>query len=395
MRLPSRLPRARVSLMMSLAAILVLLGTMFGIFAYKSALARSGASEGALMVPSFLNAFQILVFGIVYKSLAEVMTEFENHRTVHEHHTELFKKLAFFYFINNYTALFYIAFIKGGVEGCYEPLHNSEFCGYELSVQVAVVFFVNDFAVRFVNSSVLPSVNRYLATRRAENDSTMKAANMGLIENQFRTLAKYDPTVELVMDYIELYIQWGFLVLFGAACPVVVSFACFTNFVETRTDGIKLLKDYRRVLPFRVDGVGGTLNVFYYTLFIAVPVNAGLIVYSFGSLRFLPETAYVWSFVALIFAMFFALHVLDLIYPELPQRTAIQLERQRVVYERLVLGTDDDYDNQLDLDVSMIGLTVSEARKKRSDSIEAHKAPMSRTEYKAGEVPLSYKPKAA
>jgi hypothetical protein len=43
--------------MMSLAAILVLLGTMFGIFAYKYALARSGASEGALMVPSFLNAF--------------------------------------------------------------------------------------------------------------------------------------------------------------------------------------------------------------------------------------------------------------------------------------------------------------------------------------------------
>jgi hypothetical protein len=197
------------------------------------------------------------------------------------------------------------------------------------------------------------------------------------------------------MDYIELYIQWGFLVLFGAACPVVVSFACFTNFVETRTDGIKLLKDYRRVLPFRVDGVGGTLNVFYYTLFIAVPVNAGLIVYSFGSLRFLPETAYVWSFVALVFAMFFALHVLDLIYPELPQRTAIQLERQRVVYERLVLGTDDDDDNQLDLDVSMIGLTVSEVRKKRSDSIEAHKAPMSRTEHKAGEVPLSYKPKEA
>jgi hypothetical protein len=52
-----------------------------------------------------------------------------------------------------------------------------------------------------------------------------------------RLLALYDPTRELVLDYIELYIQWGYLTLFGSACPVVVALACFTNYLETRTDG--------------------------------------------------------------------------------------------------------------------------------------------------------------
>jgi len=34
-------------------------------------------------------------------------------------------------------------------------------------------------------------------------------AEMGAIERQFTLLEKYNPTVELVADYIELFIQFG------------------------------------------------------------------------------------------------------------------------------------------------------------------------------------------
>lgn len=85
------------------------------------------------------------------------------------------------------------------------------------------------------------------------------------------------------MDYIELYVQWGYLTLFGASCPLVVVFALITNLVETRTDGIKLFNDYRRVLPNRVDGIGEPLRIFYITLYIAVPTNCALCVYTFGA----------------------------------------------------------------------------------------------------------------
>jgi hypothetical protein len=44
-----------------------------------------------------------------------------------------------------------------------------------------------------------------------------------------------------------------------------VGFAFITNLVETRTDGVKLFNDYRRVLPNRVDGIGEPLTMFYYT----------------------------------------------------------------------------------------------------------------------------------
>lgn len=83
--------------------------------------------------------------------------------------------------------------------------------------------------------------------------------------------------------------QWGYLTLFGAACPIVVVFAWATNFVETRTDGIKLFNDYRRVTPNRVDGIGEPLVIFYYTLYVAVIVNCGLVVYAFNAADFVSE----------------------------------------------------------------------------------------------------------
>jgi hypothetical protein len=40
---------------------------------------------------------------------------------------------------------------------------------------------------------------------------------------------------------------------------------------------------HSRVLPNRVDGIGEPLQIFYYILYIAVPVNCGLIVYTFNA----------------------------------------------------------------------------------------------------------------
>lgn len=45
----------------------------------------------------------------------------------------------------------------------------------------------------------------------------------------------------------QVIIEWGYLLLFGAAFPLCVVMAAFTNFLETRTDGLKLLRDFRRV----------------------------------------------------------------------------------------------------------------------------------------------------
>ena len=53
------------------------------------------------------------------------------------------------------ATLFYIAFFKEYNERC-EPN-----CGYELRIQVAIIFFVNDFLTRLLNSLIVPAEKRW------------------------------------------------------------------------------------------------------------------------------------------------------------------------------------------------------------------------------------------
>lgn len=364
-----RRPRRFASIAASSTAIVVMLGTVLAIFVYKAILTTSGASGGQLLVPALLNSFQMTLFGVLYKYLAEVMTEFENHRSLIQHNSELFKKLTFFYFINYYASLFYIAFVKISVEGCLEAISGSDHCGHELALQVAIVFVGNDFANRMSNSLLIPFVTRKFKAYMIARDDSIAGEKMGPVELQFRLLDKYDPTSALVMDYIELFIQWGYLVLFGSSCPIVVALAACTNFVETRTDGYKLLHDFRRVVPNRVDGIGEPLNVFYYILYISIPVNAGLLVYTFDFGRLAPDYK-VWIFIAIIFGQLFLLSLLDIIFPDVPHKTQIQLARKEVIYERVVMGNPDTDAEELDLDTAMIGKTTREI-KKQAEKIEA------------------------
>jgi hypothetical protein len=95
------------------------------------------------------------------------------------------------------------------------------------------------------NSVIVPKIQSWLLNRAIQADKTTNFALMGPVEKQHRMLSSYDPTSELILDYIELYVQWGYLTLFGASCPIVIVFAAITNMVETRTDGVKLFNDYR------------------------------------------------------------------------------------------------------------------------------------------------------
>jgi hypothetical protein len=188
-------------------------------------------------------------------------------------------------------------------------------------------------------------------------------------------LEPYDAEVSLVKDYIEIFVQWGYLVLFGAACPLVVVFAFFTNFVETRTDGYKLLHEYRRVIPNRVDGIGEPLNVFYKLLHVSIAVNAGLIAYSFGVLDGLglhPDYR-VWCGLGFVCFMVLVLQGLEAVWPDMPEKTEIQLERQRLVYERVIKKVDVDEDGYTSfaLDKDMLGKSIRQINKEKKKALEA------------------------
>ena len=253
--------------------------------------------------------------------------------------------------INYYASLFYIAFFKGWLEpaGCLDLLTGSTSCGRELATQTIVLFLSNDFAWRLYKSIVEPPMLRYLRASINDLDEDLMCPP----ELQYATMGAYDPTSSLVGDYIELFVQWGYLVLFGATVPAVVALCFLTNYVECLSDGYKLCYDFRRVLPRRMEGIGEVTSIFYAVLYLAVPVNVGLVVYTFDAfnLRDLDAegngvvsdtTGQNWRFVALCFALGAAMRVTTVAFPDVPRKTEVQLGRQALVHATVVKSKNGD-----------------------------------------------------
>jgi hypothetical protein len=131
------------------------------------------------------------------------------------------------------------------------------------------------------------------------------------------------------------------------------------------------LHEYRRVVPNRVDGIGEPLNIFTTTLHVAILVNAGLITNSFGATRGLAPSQQVWFAAGFIALMLLFLAVLGAVFPDMPEKTAIQLERQRVVYERVVMGMNDDDGETLELGEHMLGRSLKEVNEEKRRALEA------------------------
>ena len=63
-------------------------------------------------------------------------------------------------------------------------------------------------------------------------------------------------------DYLEMFIQFGYVVLFSAAFPLAGLCALLNNVVEIRSDAFKLCTNLQRPFGVRVENIGTWLVTF-------------------------------------------------------------------------------------------------------------------------------------
>lgn len=73
---------------------------------------------------ALLNLLFIFILNVIYEKVANCLTEFEFHRTQTEYDNSLMLKTYMFQFVNYYSSLFYIAFIKGKFTGHPNEYHR-------------------------------------------------------------------------------------------------------------------------------------------------------------------------------------------------------------------------------------------------------------------------------
>uniref|UniRef100_A0A673A087 Anoctamin n=1 Tax=Sphaeramia orbicularis TaxID=375764 RepID=A0A673A087_9TELE len=237
---------------------------------------KQEAGRIASISGSVLNLIVILMLSRVYIMLAHILTRWEMHRTQSKYEDMFILKVFVFQIINFYSSPVYIAFFKGrfiGYPGNYHKLFGirNEDCG----AGGCLIELAQEMLVIMVGKQLINNIKEFVSPKE----------QVPPWEKDYQLLV----CEGLFSEYLEMVLQFGFITIFVAACPLAPLFALVNNWVEIRLDAQKFVTEYRRPVVERAQDIGVWLTILQFITHAAVLSNAFLI--SFTS-SFLPRLYY-------------------------------------------------------------------------------------------------------
>ncbi|XP_065266305.1 anoctamin-7 [Emys orbicularis] len=310
----NRVKRVMAGLMIIIMMIAVVVMFLISIILYRAIVSilvsRSGnflfvasASRIASLTGSVVNLIFILILSKIYIALAHFLTKWEMHRTQTKYEDAFTFKVFVFQFVNFYSSPIYIAFFKGrfvGYPGHYKTLLGirNEDCGaggclIELAQELLVIM-VGKQVINNVQEIVIPKLKGWWQKYKLRSKKRKsKEAQLGLAQ-QVPWESNYELLVceGLFDEYLEMVLQFGFITIFVAACPLAPLFALLNNWVEIRLDAQKFVCEYRRPVAERAQGIGIWFYILEVITHLAVISNAFLIAFTSD---FLPRLYYQYT----------------------------------------------------------------------------------------------------
>ncbi|XP_030386593.1 anoctamin-6 isoform X2 [Scaptodrosophila lebanonensis] len=230
----------------------------------------------------------ISVLDLVYSKLAISLTNYEYCRTQTEYDESLTIKNYLFQFVNYYSSLFYIAFLKGKFVG-YPAKYNRILgfrqeecnpggCLMELCMQL-VIIMVGKQAVNSIVEMLIPYlIRKFHRLNNYKNSHKEKVVVCSQWTEDYNLIPFSNSS--LYEEYLEMVMQYGFITLFSIAFPLAPLLALLNNIIEVRLDAIKMLRFMRRPVGMRAHDIGVWHNIMYVVTRIAVASSAMIIAFS-------------------------------------------------------------------------------------------------------------------
>ncbi|KAH8238234.1 hypothetical protein KR032_001355, partial [Drosophila birchii] len=244
------------------------------------------------MTAGVIDLIVISLLDLVYSSLAVRLTNYEYCRTQTEYDESLTIKNYVFQFVNYYSSLFYIAFLKGKFVG-YPAKYNRVLgfrqeecnpggCLMELCMQL-VIIMAGKQVVNAIVEMFIPYLMRTIKELSYRHGWYKSHKDNRLVPyNQFTEDYNLLPAESnsLYVEYLEMVVQFGFITLFSLAFPLAPLLALINNVVEVRLDAIKMLRFLRRPVGMRAHDIGVWHNIMTVVTRIAVASSAMIIAFS-------------------------------------------------------------------------------------------------------------------
>lgn len=277
-----------------------------------------------MLVPSILYAVVIIIVNSIYRKIASFLNDWENHRLQSAHENNLILKLVVFDFANCFMCLFFIAFYQQDM--------------VKLRKYLSTLLIIQQFIEQFLETALPYLILRFWrgqkadekeakakkdddAPRQEEKDASRLVAEQGKMDY-------YPGTFD---DYLELYLQFGYVFLFSAVFPLAAVFALLNNVIEVRSDAFKLSRVCQRPFGQAAADIGTWQITFEVMSIIAVLTNVALMALSPEIQSLFPEMStakYILLFVIVehIFLAFKA--AIAILIPDLPKWMEVELAKE-------------------------------------------------------------------
>ncbi|KAI9207144.1 calcium-activated chloride channel-domain-containing protein [Polychytrium aggregatum] len=311
------------------------------------------------LLPTVVYCAALPLVTAEYNKIARKLTELENRPTVSDHQNSLSEKIFLSSFLLIFLSLLIISFVfipAADVLGHY--LIQLGFIGHFNSsaalaptvLQLRVFFFfatgqVVNNAVEVLLPMAMDKVNKAIERRKDKQVvGNMDAEEIELIEQIRTELAK--PEHDVFAEYSEMCLQFGMLAVFSVVWPLGPLMCLINNWVELRSDALKICQATRRPIPVRAENMGPWLNNMQLLAWLGSVVSPALVflyrnwdvdaVASTQSLARLPQVilaVFIWEH-----GYFLCQHVVRLILASFVPEGDIIIRRAQYVAKHAILS---------------------------------------------------------
>ncbi|KAH9214886.1 transmembrane protein 16K [Leptodontidium sp. 2 PMI_412] len=236
--------------------------------------------------PTVLLAISLPFISAAFEKLAATLTEYENHRTEDRHEMALTQKIFVLSSITKYLPILLTAFVYvpcGDIlVGYVESLLRNLGVGVSGAMSLesfsvdssrlrneVVALVVTEQVLGFGEELILPVFKRKamkwyhnIQSRQpspSHRSTPLDTPDRSSIEANFPVQARDEAELEKynVQDDIqEMVIQFGYLALFSPVWPLIPIGFLINNWIEIRSDFLKICIEHQRPPPIRADSIG-------------------------------------------------------------------------------------------------------------------------------------------
>ena len=247
-----------------------------------------------------MNAVQIKLLHYLYTFLARKLNRWENHQKDYQSVNSLALKFILFDFVNCYTSIYYIAFLKRftffglkEADHCYgysldengEAVHD---CLEEIEMQLYTTFLINlAFNVMEIGWPIYSQYKKSQEIKKLKEQHNIinsfeyeGSTRFDVVPHSLEHQLMCDSFDDLITDYSEVLINFGYVCLFGVSAPLTPIIVFCLLYLEKFVDTFKMFFLVRMEL---LDGSTGIeiyntiLNVFIY---VGLITNFGIVIFS-------------------------------------------------------------------------------------------------------------------